>query len=139
MILSHFKLQSTTFFRNDTIDCYPLAKGKIRKILIVSGQKFKELQNDFQSFFKGLRDRPATRSSIPGTKNGQILGAPRPSDSFRAKIDPLPYKQSRDYEPSNAIYCNTSDWRRWIRVKEWFSQYAQHDEQPIFQNVLLTQ
>ncbi len=38
---------------NDTIDCYPSLERGIKKILVVSEQKFKELQKDFKSFFKG--------------------------------------------------------------------------------------
>ena len=28
------------------------------------------------------------------------------------------------YEPTNAIRCNDAEHRRWIRVKEWFDDYA---------------
>lgn len=28
------------------------------------------------------------------------------------------------YEPTNAIRCNDADHRRWVRVKEWFDDYA---------------
>jgi len=27
------------------------------------------------------------------------------------------------YEPTRAIACNDADWRRWVRVKEWFNDY----------------
>jgi hypothetical protein len=30
-----------------------------------------------------------------------------------------------DYEPTNAIRCNNADHRRWIRVKEWFNELTE--------------
>jgi len=33
-------------------------------------------------------------------------------------------RHCQDYEPTNAIYTNTSDYRRWCRVTEWFSHFG---------------
>ncbi len=38
---------------------------------------------------------------------------------------PITYKYTRDYQPSNAIYVNECDYRRWCRVSEWFNTYGQ--------------
>ena len=29
------------------------------------------------------------------------------------------------YEPTNAIHCNDADHRRWVRVKEWFNDLTE--------------
>ncbi|GEM_PF-2759327 len=104
---------------NDTIDCYPLETGEIKKILVVSEQTFKEIQKEFKLFFKGLKSRASQRSLNLETSKGQ---------DFKPKLSTKECNQNkpcRDYEPTNAIYLNSSDWRRWARVKEWFSRYAQ--------------
>ena len=31
----------------------------------------------------------------------------------------------QDYEPTNAIRCNDADHRRWVRVKEWFNELTE--------------
>jgi len=33
-------------------------------------------------------------------------------------------RQYLTYTPSNAIHTNTSDFRRWCRVAEWFKAYG---------------
>ena len=40
-------------FGNDTIDCYPSLERRIKKILILNEQKFKELEKEFGLFFQG--------------------------------------------------------------------------------------
>ena len=120
-------------FGNDTIDCYPLAKGEIKKILIVSEQKFEELQKEFNLFFKGLEGRISQRPSLREAKTRQILKSQAPSKASGPKIDSEDLVGGfRDYEPTKAIHFNDCNWRRWVRVKEWFSQYAQGAEQQIF-------
>ena len=136
------------FCGNDTIDCYPLGKGEVKKILVVSEQKFKELQNEFKLFFKGLKGgseqlgcgseqlgcRNSQRSSPLEAKSEQILKPPEPLKGSASKFNSRdPTRRFRDYEPTPAISCNNSDWRRWIRVQEWFSQYAQGAAEQILQ------
>ena len=117
------------YFGNDTIDGYPLKEREIKKILVVSEQKFKELQKDFQSFFKGVNDRLTSRSSLLEANKRQIFRPKLPHQTFVPEFDQTESTgHFRGYEPTNAIYCNNSDWRRWVRVKEWFSQYAQGAE-----------
>ena len=29
------------------------------------------------------------------------------------------------YDPTNAIRCNDAEHRRWVRVKEWFNEFAE--------------
>jgi hypothetical protein len=33
-----------------------------------------------------------------------------------------------DYEPTNAIYVNECDYRRWCRVNEWFAEFGSEPE-----------
>ena len=115
---------------NDTIDCYPSLERGIKKILIVSEQKFKELESDLKAFFQGLRGRPVSRSSRLKANSGQILQPQKPSEALSSKFGSK--ERFRDYEPTNAIHFNTCEWRRWVRVQEWFSQYAQGAEEKIF-------
>lgn len=110
---------------NDTIDCYPPPEGKIEKILIVSEQKFKELQKDFRLFFQGLKGHCHQRSSLLKANRGQIFKPKPSSQRFSPELSVENTRSFPDYEPTNAIYLNTCDRRRWVRVKEWFSQYAQ--------------
>ena len=121
-------------FGNDTIDCYPLGEGGIRKILVVSEQKFQELEKEFQSFFQGVRGRLAARSSLPGANREGNCRLKPPAETFAPKFAATENPgHFRDYEPSNAIYLNTCEWRRWVRVKEWFNQYAQGAEEQILE------
>ena len=105
---------------NDTIDCYPLETGGIKKILVVSEQTFKEIQKEFKLFFKGLKSRASQRSLNLKAPGGQDS---KPKLSTKELTNQN--KHFRDYEPTNAIYLNNSQWRRRVRVKEWFSRYAQ--------------
>jgi hypothetical protein len=98
--------------------------------LIVSEQKFKALEKDFQLFFKGLRDRLVKRSSFLGPTRGQLSGPKEFLKAFEAKINSEnPARRFRDYEPTAAIYVNECQYRRWCRVNEWFGQYAQGAEE----------
>ena len=112
---------------NETIDRYPLGKGGIKKILVVSERIFEKLQKDFELFFQGLsRGRTSRRSSLLGAPRGQILRPQQPLQASGPKIDPGGLvRRFRDYEPTAAIYLNECDYRRWCRVSEWFNQYAQ--------------
>ncbi len=102
------------FIGNDTIDPYPLIPGEAKKILIVRKDIFGELQDLYQAFYRGLRARPARRSSpieVPGRR------------FLRPKV-PLPEKTHfLAYEPSNAIAVNECEYRRWCRVNEWFAEF----------------
>jgi len=121
---------------NDTIDCSPLLERGIKKILIVSEQKFKELEKEFGLFFQGLRDRLSQRSSLPEATRGPISRSQEPSAAPDLKIDSEDLTQHyRDYEPTNAIYTNSSEYRRWCRVSEWFNQFSPDAE--IFKRSLL--
>jgi hypothetical protein len=100
----------------------------IKKILVVNAQIFKKLENDFKLFFQGLKARSISKSWLLRATGGRILGPQRPSKAYEPKIGPEDsQKRFDDYKPTNAIYCNNSDQRRWFRVKEWFTQYAQTD------------
>ena len=124
----------------DTIDSYPLVKEGIKKILVVSEEKFKEIEKNFQAFFKGLDGRLSKRSSLLEANKGQILKPQRASEGITAKFDSEELtKNFLNYEPTNAIYCNTSDRRRWIRVQEWFAQYSQEAEKQKFPKEMLIQ
>ncbi len=124
------------FCGNDTIDCYPSLERGIKKILVVNEQKFQEIQKEFKAFFKGVRGQSGQRSLNLGAARGQNLKPKLLSQGFTPKLIPESPGRHQNYEPTNAIYCNTSDWRRWIRVREWFSQYAQAEES---QEIILIQ
>lgn len=54
----------------------------------------------------------------------------KPKNPVVSQLD-TPYTTERiwrDYEPTNAINLNTCDYRRWVRVKEWFNTFAQGAE-----------
>ena len=126
------------FHGNDTIDCYPPETLEIKKILVVSEKIFKAIQNNFNLFSRGLTGRPVAQSLNLGADRGQIFEPKSPAQTFISKFSPTQSPEYfRDYQPSNAIYTNYSDQRRWMRVKEWFSQYAQGAEEKIFEKEIL--
>ena len=98
---------------NDTIDPYPLIPTEAEKILCVTVNIFKVIEKDYRTFCQ--LGQPAKRSFNI-----------RPNKTNSLKKQPLkPIKEHfLDYEPSNAIYTNTSEYRRWCRVKEWFNQFG---------------
>ncbi len=67
------------------------------------------------------RDYKAFRDFIKRPCAGKVDEFKRPA---QAKSNVEEINDERDYEPTNAIYCNNSDWRRWVRVKEWFNEYS---------------
>ena len=111
---------------NDTIDCYPLCCGEVKKILCVSEQTFKEIRKDFGVFSRGIKGQPSQRSLNIEPPRGQILGSKVPLQAFSQKLNQT--KSTGYFEPSNTIYLQYSDIRRWRRVNEWFRQYAHEVE-----------
>jgi hypothetical protein len=111
---------------NDTIDCYPLQHcGEIQKILCVSEKTFKTIVKEFEAFFKGVSGQLSPRSFGVEPYKGQNTGLKPAPQTISAKLG-LTTKAEyvRDYEPSNTIYLQYSEIRRWRRVNEWFNQYA---------------
>ena len=112
---------------NDTIDPYPLIPKEATKILCVTQQTFLWIEKSYRMFRLGIR--PAKRSS-----NTERLRRP-----FSAPGRPSPTKyRFLTYEPSNAIYTNSSDYRRWCRVTEWFNQFSpdsEKNERKIFDQI----
>ena len=132
------KLNCFRNYGNDTIDCYPLLEGGIKKILIVGEEKFKELRKDFQAFLQGLRGGRPQRSSLSRATRGQVLRSQQPLVTSDSKIESKGLlRRYQDYEPTNAIYVNECDYRRWCRVAEWFNQFNPDAE--IFQRPLSMQ
>ena len=93
---------------NDTIDPYPLIPVEAGKILCITLKTYAEIKQTYKTF----------RNSIKSKVQRIIVEPPRPSEA------PLEVGFQRDYEPTKAISCNDSDWRRWVRVKEWFNEYG---------------
>ena len=113
---------------NDTIDPYPLISWEARKILIVRKDVFRELQDCYQAFCRGLRGRLAQRSSHIKAPRSHFL---KPQTSLPEKTHFL------TYEPSNAVAVNECDYRRWCRVSEWFAEFGLDIEK--FERTILIQ
>ena len=72
---------------------------------MVLGEIYKAFES-FRRFIKGPSPRKVLEPS-PQTKTKGVA-----KNEYQA-----------DYEPTNAIACNDADWRRWVRVKEWFNDH----------------
>ena len=111
---------------NDTIDCYPLEYcGENSKILCVSEKTFKAIIKDSEAFFKGINGHLSPRSfNIEPCRgqNPELKVTPQTISPILTKAANAEY--FRNYEPSNTIYLQYSDIRRWRRVSEWYKQYA---------------
>jgi len=80
------------------------------RILCFTSKVWSEIYKTFEAFrrlFKGpiLRKAPAGNLRIKPKKETENV-----------------YCQIA-YEPTRAISLNDADWRRWVRVKEWFNEY----------------
>ena len=115
-----------TLVGNDTIDCYPLQHcGEISKILCVSAKTFKAIVKDFEAFFKGTSGQLSPRSFGIEQSRGQNPWLKTEPQTISPKLaSTASAEYIRDYEPSNTIYLQYSDIRRWRRVNEWYKQYA---------------
>jgi len=113
-------------FGNDTIDSYPLEHcGENSKILCVSEKTFKEILKDSGAFFKGINGHLSPKSFGIEPSRGQNPGLKGLPQTISPKSAPTAHAEYfRDYEPSNTIYLQYSDIRRWRRVSEWYKQYA---------------
>ena len=107
---------------NDTIDPYPLIHGEVERILVVSEKIFQEIQKDFKAFLRSIKGRPDPRSFNIRPPRGQILEPKASFETLKPKLDES--KNIGHFEPSNTIYLQYSEIRRWRRVNEWFSHYA---------------
>ena len=106
------------FHGNDTIDPYPPSCKEIEKILCVSEKTFKAIVKDVEVFFKGIKVQAESKSLI----KDQCLESNELIKPFSSAFKNLP--DLGHFEPSNIIYLQYTDIRRWRRVNEWFSQYA---------------
>ena len=105
---------------NDTIDPYPLIPGKAAKILCITPETFTKIGQAFKAF-RGFIKTPPPRK----VEARQFL---KPKDVL------VKAKRKKDYEPTNAIYVNECDYRRWCRVNEWFAEFgpdAEKSERPV--------
>ena len=98
----------------DTIDRYPLCASGAVKILCITAKVWGEIYQNFEAFRKLIKG-PAPRKVLEQ--------APRIKTKGVAKNE---YQTA--YEPTNAIRCNDADRRRWVRVKEWFSEYPSDND-----------
>ena len=99
---------------NDTIDPYPLIPRGAAKILRITPASFKAINrafNAFRDFIKG-----------PVPRKVELGRTAKPRISL-----PEAQRQS-DYEPTNAIYVNECNYRRWCRVNEWFAEFGPEAE-----------
>jgi hypothetical protein len=99
---------------NDTIDPYPLIPRGAAKILCITPVTFVEISRAFREFRNFIK-RPISRKVEPKQ-------TPKPRDGWPKT------KRQADYEPTNAIYVNECDYRRWCRVNEWFSEFGPNAE-----------
>jgi hypothetical protein len=108
---------------NDTIDPYPLIPGEARKILIVKKNIFEELRSRYDSFCRSF-----AKGTAPKIKPAQ-KASPKPK---RLQDE---QRRCSVYEPSNTAHINDYNWRRWVRVKEWFNEFSSEAE--IFERTVL--
>ncbi|MCK5081708.1 MAG: hypothetical protein KAR31_02275, partial [Candidatus Omnitrophica bacterium] len=112
---------------NDTIDPYPLIPREAAKILCVTQQTFLWIEKSYQTFHRGMQSAK------------KALNTKRLRQPFSSPGRPSPTKHHfLTYEPSNAIYTNSSDYRRWCRVTEWFNQFgpdAEKNERKILDQI----
>jgi hypothetical protein len=94
---------------NDTIDRYPLCASGAVKILCVTPKVWGEIYKSVE-VFRRLIKGPAPRKVLEQAPRTKAKGV-------------LKNECHAAYEPTQAICCNDADWRRWIRVKEWFNEY----------------
>lgn len=96
---------------NDTIDPYPLIPVEAKKILCITQSTYLNIYQAYQAFRESIKTvvqaLPALKTMAPTIHQ------------------PITYEYTRDYQPSNAIYVNECDYRRWCRVSEWFNTYGQ--------------
>lgn len=85
------------------------------KILCITDKTFKDIQASYQVFCRWVSGRLTRRSPHLEPLKEKFLVQKQPIVNKRHFLA---------YEPSNAIYVNTCDYRRWCRVKEWFNQYG---------------
>jgi len=109
---------------NDTIDPYPLIPGEAAKILCITPNTYAEIYRAFSSFRSFIK-KPIVQRAVQFQRHqeskSRVLEANGPSD----------------YEPTNAIYVNECDYRRWCRVNEWFAEFGPEAEKS--QRALLIQ
>ena len=114
-------------FGNDTIDRYPPACGKVAKILCVSEKVFKKIVEDFEAFFRGIKDQPKQRSLTLGANKGQIK-APKTITTVQ-KGPTLPYgliNKPSQFEPSSGVDSLSRTYRHRVgRLNDWHSTYGQ--------------
>lgn len=103
---------------NDTIDPYPLGGGNVEKILCVSERTFGAILKDFKAFFKG-NNGLSPRSLNTQPSKGQNARPKAAEQTLSPKLGPTESAAFfRDYEPTNIIYLQHSNIRRWRRVNE---------------------
>lgn len=95
---------------NDTIDRYPLCSSGAVKILCITPKVWGEIYQAFEAFQR-LTKAPAFRKVL--------------EQATRTKSKSVAKNKYPDYEPTNAIRCNDADHRRWVRVKEWFNDLTE--------------
>ena len=100
---------------NDTIDPYPLIPAELSKILCITHEAFTAISLNYQAFRESLKKSPVATIIKQQAKPTPVL---------------TEQKYQRDYEPSNAIYVNECNYRRWCRVSEWFNQFGPDAQKP---------
>jgi hypothetical protein len=82
-----------------------------KKILCITQATFLNIYQAYQTFRESIKPlvlpKPALKTITPRTPQTNT------------------YEHTQDYQPSNAIYVNECDYRRWCRVSEWFNTYGQ--------------
>ena len=104
------------FSGTDTIDRYPLCASGAVKILCITSKVWGEIYQNFEAFRKLIKG-PAPRKvleQVPRTK------AKRVTDNGCQTA----------YEPTKALSCNDASHRRWVRVKEWFNDLTETENNP---------
>ena len=110
-------------FGHDTIDRYPLWKGKIERLLIFSNRVFEALSQ--------VSPDSDTESSV----KRNIKASKK--HTFQQIIEKIDNNTLNSYEPSNISYAFDSDLWRWRRMKEWFAEHNQEEDPNLLKNNIL--
>ncbi len=85
------------------------------RILCLTSKVWSEIYKTFEGFRRLFKEPPLRKHPAQNLR----LKPKRISEKDRCQLA---------YEPTRAISLNEADWRRWVRVKEWFNEYPSESD-----------